>query len=165
MLHGPRSHAFPDLVVLERVFEKGHGLDKTAFHLFHDALFSRVNINDDKLHVRAMGGVDMEPFGNSKIAGAGRPDAMPSEDAGTKGQVLQAKQGVGAIPVRAIAGRQPGRIATAGRGDQFIRNWYHSGQWAIRMNPRASAFPLAFHRERKREHNTVKITQSQQKVV
>ena len=114
MLDGPRIHASSDLVVLERFVFKVHGLDKTACHLFYDAFFSREDVNDDELHVRAVSRIDVEPFSYSKVPGAGRPDAVPSEDAGTEDHVLQGQQGVGAIPDRAGAGRQPGLISPAG---------------------------------------------------
>jgi len=89
LYHRSLVHAFRDLVVLDRIVMEVHGLDKTARHVLHNAFPAVLHVDDDKLHVRAVGGIDAEPFGDGKIAGTRRPDAVPSEDARLEGQVAQ----------------------------------------------------------------------------
>ena len=119
MQHGPLVHTFCYLAVLNRVVVNIHGLDETAGYVLHNALPALLDVDDQKLHVGAIGSINAEPFGDSKVSGARGPGSLPTEDAGTEGQVLQGKRGVGHIPSRAGGWRQPGLEALTGGKELF----------------------------------------------
>lgn len=127
MHHGALVHSHRDLVVLNRVVVDIHGLDETAGHVLHDALSALPDVNDQELHVRGMDGIDTEPLGDGKVAGARGPGSLPAEDTGAEGQALQGKRGVGHISSRSGGWRQPGLEALTGGTEHFYRHRGHGG--------------------------------------
>ena len=114
LYHRSLVHALRDLIVLDRIAMEVHGLDKAARYVLNDALSAILYVDDYKLHVRAVSRINAEPLGDGKIAGTGRPDAVPSEDACLEGQVAQRQRSVGQVPGRSGGGRKAGFEAFVG---------------------------------------------------